>query len=102
MDNTTQRAYLKRAEEVAAIPEQDQQYYAERLLHEYLCEFSEKERDMMLLLANHFFNAETHQLLSDAMRDNALWPEQVVSSEPTPRRLMLAEIANISQEAGEY
>jgi len=80
MDNTIQHYCLKQAEEIARMPEQEKTYYAERLIHQYLSEFGEQEREVMLRFVDTFFNQEARQLIHNAARDNALWPDRVVEA----------------------
>lgn len=88
MDMTKHKTFLVRANQIQRLPEPDQRYYKEKLIREFVAEMGEETREDVLQFVRWFFDEETNQLISDATRPDAIYPDgTVVESLPTNRAL---------------
>jgi hypothetical protein len=87
---TAKRVYScqQRAEAIAELPPEDRRYYQEQLIRDFFAtEVSEETRNLILALVERFLSDGCKQLVHDALRENAVWPEQVVSNDATQKLL---------------
>lgn len=82
MDTEKQRAYLQRAKEIKeTISEADRDYYNEQLIRDYYNDIDQESLPYILAITDKCLSGSAKQLVHNALRDNAIWPDQVVQSD---------------------
>lgn len=81
MEKQKQDEFVQRAYALASLPEQDRRYYQEQLIHEYLCAVDKDVLPLIVALSVLFFTEGAKDLIGNALRDNALWPDRCVESD---------------------
>lgn len=72
-----------------ATPE-EKQYQLEKAIRDYFSDMSEEEKEDVLLLVDIFYNDHGKEVVHAALREDAIFPENVVGSEAKAPKLLVS------------